>query len=162
MVALPKSLSSALLLRPNTTLLAATRYLTPDISTSFFHLPRHDTSLVIPVQINLFSQYDAAGAVRGLHFAGVTHVDAVVFGGGRDVWSCGDRESGVNGVNGINGEMDGGREYEEGLRRLLGQVRMFLRGSRVVVLGEGEGMGVSGVREMVMAEVGDVASFFHV
>ncbi|ODM21556.1 hypothetical protein SI65_02400 [Aspergillus cristatus] len=162
MTALPKSLSSTLLRRPNTTLLAATRYLTPEISTSFFHLPKHDTSLVIPVKIDLFSQYDAVGAVRGLLLAGVTHVDAVVFegGSGRGVWGGGSCANGVNGR--VNGELGREAEYEEGLRRLFGQVRMFLGGSRVVFLGKGSGMDVEGVREVVMTEVGDVASFFHV
>lgn len=153
--ALPKSLSETLLRRPNTTLLAATRYLTPEISSSFFHLPKHDSSLVIPVKINLFAQDDAAGAVRGLLLAGVTHVDAVVLRGGDT--------PGINGVNGIGaGSGDSGEErgYEDGLRRLLEQVRMFLEWSRVVVFGGGTD--VSGVRDVVMTEVGDVASFVHV
>ncbi|OJJ84773.1 uncharacterized protein ASPGLDRAFT_1471639 [Aspergillus glaucus CBS 516.65] len=158
--ALPKSLYETLLRRANTTLLAATRYLTPEVSSSFFHLPKHDSSLVIPVKIDLLLRYDAAGAVRGFLFAGVTHVDAVVLQGGRGVWrggSCGSCGNGVSG--GVNGDVGKEGEYEEGLRRLFRQVRMFLERSRVVLLGSGTD--VPGVRDVVMTEVGDVASFIH-
>ncbi|BCR87151.1 uncharacterized protein ACHE_31138S [Aspergillus chevalieri] len=162
MTALPKFISSTLLRRPNTTLLAATRFLTPEISTSFFHLPKHDTSLVIPVKIDLFSQYDAVGTVRGLLLAGVTHINAVVFEGGSGTGVRGGG-SWANGVNGrVNRDVGRDAEYEEGLRRLFGQVRMFLGGSRFVFLRKESGMDVEGVREVVMTEVGDVASFFQV
>lgn len=116
---------------------------------------------MIPVKIDLFEQYDAAGAVRGLLFAGVTHVDGVVLHGGREGWRGGDCGT----ANGINGTWIGnvGREgeYKEGLKRLFGQVRMFLGGSRIVLLESGSGTHVSGVRNLVMTEVGDVASFVH-
>lgn len=112
---------------------------------------------MIPVKIDLLLRYDAAGAVRGFLFAGVTHVDAVMLQGGRGIWSCGSCGNGVNGS--VNGDVGREGEYEEGLRRLFRQVRMFLERSRVVLLGSGTD--VSGVRDVVMTEVGDIASFVH-
>lgn len=52
---------------------------------------------MIPVKIDIFSEYDAAGTVRGLLFAGVVGVDTVVISG-----SC---RGGVTVLTGLMGLM---------------------------------------------------------
>ena len=77
--ALPQALLTHLLHQPHTTAIAATRHtLTPHLSTTLQSLPRHETSSAIPAKLDLAAQRDAAVVVRGLIFAGVTQVDAVV------------------------------------------------------------------------------------
>lgn len=156
-----KSLSRHLLSHPHTTLIAATRHLTPSTSGTLRDLPKHDTCVVIPVKIDLYSRYDAAGVVRGLHFAGVGRVDGIVVaaGGGADGGAGADRVNGVNGVNSVNGSGNG--EYVDGVVMLLRHFRVLLsEEAKVVVLGRGgSGREVWRRTEVVSGEGGDLIPF---
>lgn len=118
---------------------------------------------MIPVKIDLYSRYDAAGVVRGLHFAGVGRVDGVIVAAGDGAGGLCEGVNGVNGVDGVcgSGSVSGNGEYVDGVVRLLRHFRVLLsEEAKVVVLGAGGRQAdVERVMEVVLGQRGNLIPF---